>query len=65
MKIYESWIQEWLKTFGVKGKVTDTLEFLNKDEEIDGERQIRVILGVETEQEVVVFKLVHESMFNR
>lgn len=65
MKIHKLWIEEWMAFFGIEGKATDILEYLNKDEDIDGERQIRVIMAVETEQDVVVFKLVHESRFNK
>lgn len=65
MRIHKLWIEEWMELFGIEGTVTDTLEFLNKDEEIDGDRQIRVITAVETEEEIVVFKLVHESMFSK
>lgn len=65
MKIHRLWIEEWMALFGMKGTVTDTLEFLNKDEVVNGERQIRVITGVETDEEVVVFKLVHESLFHK
>lgn len=64
MKIHKQWIEEWLSMFGIHGTVKDILEFLHKDEEIDGERQIRIITGVETEEELVVFKLVHETMFS-
>ena len=63
MKIHKQWIEEWLSIFGIHGNISDILEFLHKDEEIDGERQIRIITAVETEEEVVVFKLVHETMF--
>jgi len=65
MKIHKLWIEEWMALFGIEGRVTDILEFLNKDEDIDGQRQIRVIMAVKTEEKVVVFKLVHESMFSK
>lgn len=66
MVIRKEWMEEWLLLFGIEGKVVDTLEFLNKDIVMDGERQVRVITAVETDrEEVVVFKLVHETMFYR
>ena len=66
MKIHKIWLEKWLALFGVEGTVIDTLEFLNKDMEMDGERQIRVITAVETDEgKVVVFKMVHESMFHK
>ena len=66
MKIHKLWLEEWLPMFGVKGALADTLEFINMDVEIDGERQIRVITAAETDEgKVVGFKLVHESMFHK
>lgn len=66
MKIHKLWLEEWLPMFGVKGALADTLEFINMDVEIDGERQIRVITAAETDEgKVVVFKLVHEPMFHK
>ena len=44
MRIHKLWIEEWMELFGIEGTVTDTLEFLNKDEEIDGDRQIPLYL---------------------